>query len=387
MIETIKTAAPGASVAADAEQSINHNTDSISDFTDYVNEDSVNLTDEAYERYKRETLECIDFGYLKTVSMPQLYDTVYASRPPIIDGLLYPGTYILAGAPKLGKSFLVAQIAYHVSTGSTLWGFPVRQGVVLYLALEDDYRRLQKRLYRMFGVKTSPNLYLTTESQNIGSGLTDQLEGFVKKHPNTRLIIIDTLQKIRGDTGDKYSYSTDYQDISRLKAFTDKMGICLIIVHHTRKQQADDKFDMISGTNGLLGAADGGFLLSKEKRTSDAAVLDIAGRDQQDQRLRLIRDHERLSWNLIKAETELYKEPPDPLIETVAKLVSAEKPQWQGTATALANELGLEMKPNTLTMRLNVTADRLFCEHGILYKNSRSHAGRQITLNYTLPPA
>nr|WP_330407370.1 AAA family ATPase [Enterocloster lavalensis] len=84
---------------------------------------------------------------------------------------------------------------------------------------------------------------------------------------NTRLIIIDTLQKIREAGGDKYSYGNDYDIIGKLKQFAGRTGLCLLLVHHTRKQQADDKFDMISGTNGLLGAADGAFLLQKEKRT------------------------------------------------------------------------------------------------------------------------
>ena len=65
--------------------------------------------------------------YLHTVSLNELYENVYESRPPLIDGLLYAGAYILAGAPKIGKSFLVAQIAYHVSTGQPLWGFDVHQ--------------------------------------------------------------------------------------------------------------------------------------------------------------------------------------------------------------------------------------------------------------------
>lgn len=102
--------------------------------------------------------------------MPELYGTVYASRPSVIDVLLYPDAYILAGAPKLGKSFLMAQMAYHVSTGLPLWGYNTRRGPVLYLALEDDYGRLQKRLYRMFGVETSENLYLGTEASSLGRG-------------------------------------------------------------------------------------------------------------------------------------------------------------------------------------------------------------------------
>ena len=159
------------SVAADGEQSLTNHNNSIADDAPSVNEDSVNLeNDEQYdfEAEQREMWKHMDPNYLKTVSMPELYDTVYPSRPPVIDGLLYPGTYILAGAPKLGKSFLMAQLAYHVSAGLPLWGYNVHKGSVLYLALEDDYGRLQKRLYQMFGVKTSANLYLGTEAHILG---------------------------------------------------------------------------------------------------------------------------------------------------------------------------------------------------------------------------
>ena len=88
---------------------------------------------------------------LQTVSMTELYDTVYPPKIPIVDGLIYAGTYLFVGAPKVGKSFFMAQLGYHVSMGLDLWDYPVRKGTVLYLALEDDYARLQKRLSRMFG--------------------------------------------------------------------------------------------------------------------------------------------------------------------------------------------------------------------------------------------
>jgi len=140
---------------------------------------------------------------------------------------------------------------------------------------------------------------------------------------------------------------------------------------------------MISGTNGLLGAADGAFLLQKEKRTSDSATLEISGRDQQDQMLHLRRDADRLIWQFEKAETELWKAPPDPLLEAVAVLMM-EQSSWSGTATELVKKLGLDIKPNTLSMQLNVNDGRLLDEHNIRYKNERSHAGRSITL--TLVP-
>ncbi len=88
----------------------------------------------------------------------------------------------------------------------------------------------------------------------------------------------------------------------------------------TRKQQSEDRFDTISGTNGLLGAADGAFLLTKAKRTANDAMLDIAGRDQQDQRLHLVRNTKTLLWEMESAETELWEEEPDPLLEEVARV-------------------------------------------------------------------
>ena len=87
--------------------------------------------DERMEDILRELQRTSDPAYLHTVSMNELYQNVYQSRPPIIDGLLYPGTYLFAGAPKVGKSFLVAQLAYHVSTGQKLWEYDVRPGTVL----------------------------------------------------------------------------------------------------------------------------------------------------------------------------------------------------------------------------------------------------------------
>ena len=234
-------------------------------------------------------LNCFDENYLHTVSMTELYDTVYENRPPIVDGLLYSGLYLFVGSPKIGKSFLMAQLAYHISTGTPIWNYKVNKGTVLYLALEDDYSRLQKRLYQMFGTDSADNLYLSVSASQLNDGLDKQLESFITKHADTKLIIIDTLQKVREVSSD-YSYSNDYEIISRLKRFADNNKICMILVHHTRKQKSDDSFDMISGTNGLLGAADGAFVLQKEKRTANAATLEISGRDQQDQKLYLNRN-------------------------------------------------------------------------------------------------
>lgn len=372
MIDKKEMTAPNVSVGADTEQSISKCTDnSITD-----NDENI----KSFEEIQREMIRMMNPSHLKTVSMTELYNTVYQSKPPLIDGLLYPGTYIFAGAPKLGKSFLMAQLAYHISKGMPLWNYTVRRGTVLYLALEDDYHRLQERLYRMFGTESTEDLYFSVSAGQLGNGLDEQLTRFMAEHPDTKLIIIDTLQKVREVGGDNYSYANDYEIITRLKKFADSYGICLLLVHHTRKQNADDKFDMISGTNGLLGAADGGFILRKEKRTSNTATLEVSGRDQPDQKIYLNRNIETLVWKLEKTETELWKQPPDPLLATIADKITRGYSKWQGTPTELVDFLGVDMKANALTMKLNINAGCLFDEYGIRYHNKRCHDGRRVSL-------
>lgn len=366
MSEEKEMTAPNVSIGVDTEQS------SIKETTNSISNRDVNFNsfDEFFKK--------IDPSYMKTVTMQELYQDIYSKKPPVIEGLLYQGTYLFVGSPKIGKSFFMAQLAYHVSTGTPLWDYPVKKGTVLYLALEDDYRRLQERMYRMFGTDSTENLYFSVSSKPLGNGLTDQLSGFIREHPDTMLVIIDTLQKIREVDSDSYSYAKDYEIINQLKQFSDSWGICLLLVHHTRKQKSSDNFDMISGTNGLLGCADGAFMLYKETRTSNKATLEISGRDQQDQKIHLIRDEEKLCWNFEKAETELWKEPPEPLLECIANLVTEENPTWQGTATELIEKLGLDMKPNVVSLKLNVNAGRLMNDYSIRYTNKRNHSGRMI---------
>lgn len=337
-------------------------------------------SNENFDELKKKLRRMQDPAYLPTVTMTELYDTVYESKPPVIDGLIQNGTYIFAGAPKIGKSFLMAQLAYHVATGKPLWGYDIHQGTVLYLALEDGHERLQKRMYRMVGVEDVGNLHFAINAKQLGNGLDAQLEKFVREHPDTRLIIIDTLQKVRELSGEAYSYCDDYQIIGQLKQLADRFQLCMLIVHHTRKSPANDEFDRISGTTGIYGCADGAFVLSKERRTDSAATLSISGRDQPDQCLHLVRDEETLQWNFDHADTELYREPPDPLLEKIAALVTEEHPTWQGSATELITATGCEIQPNAMAKRLNVNAAKLLNEYQIRYTNAHTKTGSRITL-------
>ena len=172
--QTIKeNAAPCPSVGADVGQQLsNIRNNNISNPSAESNENLQELC--------RKLRRMNDPAYLPTVTMVELYDTVYESKPPVIEGLLQNGTYIFAGAPKVGKSFLMAQLAYHVATGQKLWDCEVHQGTVLYLALEDGYERLQRRMYRMFGVEGAEKLHFAICAKQLGSGLDAQLEKFVR---------------------------------------------------------------------------------------------------------------------------------------------------------------------------------------------------------------
>ncbi len=380
MTDKEKVTVPVPSVGADGEQPLckNNYKESIADLHTEGNLQAADFCDFGTSDVTGRK-ECGQED-LQTVTMEELYDTVYPPKTPVVEGLVYAGTYLFVGAPKVGKSFFMAQLGYHVSRGIPLWDYPVRKGTVLYLALEDDYARLQKRLSRMFGLESTDSFYFATKSRSLNEGLEEQLARFVKEHEDARLIIIDTLQKVREVSGDKFSYANDYDIVTKLKRFSDMHGICLLVVHHTRKLESADSFDMISGTNGLLGAADGAFVMQKEKRTGNRVFLEVAGRDQQEQRILLDFDRELCQWGFVKAETELWKEPDDPVLERLAGFMEQRR-EWSGTATELLQQIPeLDMQPNVLTRKLNVSMEKLYVDYGIRYESKREHRSRMIKL-------
>ncbi len=319
-------------------------------------------------------------GGLEVLSMTELYDSSFEPRVPVVDGLLNSGTYIFAGAPKVGKSFFMAQLAYHVAMGVPLWDYPVREGSVLYLALEDDYARLQQRLAMMFGDESTDKLYLAVKSKTIKDGLAKQMECFVREHKDARLIIIDTLQRIRESDGDKMSYGSDYDNMTPLKEFSDKTGVAIIVVHHTRKMAADDVCETISGTNGLLGAVDGALILYKKKRTSSEATLDIIGRDQQEQEITLEKDLETCVWKKVKAEIDLFSPKVDEVLELISHFITKENPEWEGTSSELIDMVpGLDevIQSNTLVRRLNINRGKLYKDYGIYYQPLQRKSDRK----------
>ena len=215
---------------------------------------------------------------LQTIDADTLLSTTLPPTRFIIDRLLPQGLHILAGAPKVGKSWLALWLCLQVAQGTSVWDFPTHRGTVLYLCLEDSLTRIQSRLFQITD-DVPEALHFATIAAGIGEGLEEQLTNFLTQHPDTSLVVIDTLQRIRTGSDSGNPYANDYRDISVLKALADKHHIAILLIHHLRKMNDDDPMNMISGTTGISGATDSNFVLKERRRGSGEATLYCTGRD------------------------------------------------------------------------------------------------------------
>lgn len=340
-----------------------------------------NQSPNIYKNIITNSSKTINKNILKTSSLNEIFDTTFQPKAQIIDGMLQTGAYLFVGSPKIGKSFMMAQIGYHVCKGLPLWGLKTHQGTVLYLALEDDLFRIQQRLSKMFGEEGSDNFYFTTNSERLNDGLEQGLSKFINEHKDTKLIIIDTLQKIREKGNDMYSYANDNDVASSIKRLSEKYNICILIVHHTRKSKSDDPFENISGTNGLLGAVDGAFIMYKKHRNENKAIIDLDGRDVKSQRFYISFDEENCVWSLDNLEKIQNSPRENPLLKKICSLLTIENPRWQGTATELINALELaDINTSVLARKLNISVDELLNKYVISYKQKRNHTEKLIIL-------
>lgn len=258
-------------------------------------------------------------------------------RPPnfVVDTLLSQGLHVLAGSPKVGKSWLALWLAVTVAKGEPVWGMSVKQGTTLYLCLEDSQLRIQNRLFEI--TEDAPDsVHFCTESRILGDGLEEQLRQFLAEHPDTVLVIIDTLQMIRGTSYDN-TYANDYRDLSILKKLADAHGIAILLVHLLRKEKADDVFNRISGTTAISGAVDGSFTLVENRRGSGVARLSCIGRDIEYQELELRRNADNV-WEV----TEDSLQRPELLGDRILFLISEflrDRSEFTGTPTELAQRI------------------------------------------------
>jgi AAA domain len=216
-----------------------------------------------------------------TITADVLAAMTFAPLRFAVPELLPEGLALLAGAPKLGKSYLAMDLSIAIGNGGVALGsIPVEQGDVLYCALEDSERRLNDRLHKLtpHGFDFPKRLYFKTTLPRLEQGCIEELEGWLDEHPGARLIILDTWRCVKPEsTGRGSQYDEDANAVNPLHALTKAHpGLAVLILHHTRKLASDDPYETISGTNGLMGVPDTLMVLAKH---GESAKLTGHGRD------------------------------------------------------------------------------------------------------------
>jgi hypothetical protein len=300
-------------------------------------------------------------------------DELMAQRFPeprwAVPGLLAEGVTLLAGPPKVGKSWLSLGTALEVAAGGkALDAIDVQQGPVLYLALEDTPRRLQSRMSKILaGRAAPPDLTLVTACPTLPQGGDQAIARWLERNPGARLVVIDVFAKIRGTAPAGLSaYEADYHAMSRAKQLADTYGVAVVLVHHVRKMGSDDFLNEVSGTNGLAGAADATLVLKRARGQADG-ILHVTGRDIDETEYALSFQPAAGIWHLLDGPPEDHT-----LSDTRAAILRHVRHHPDSTPKQIAEAIGIS-HDNTRKTCQRMAAD------GQLVADA---AGR-----YRLPPA
>ncbi len=236
-----------------------------------------------------------------------LQELLARQLPPIqwaIPDMLPEGLTLLAGKPKLGKSWLALSVSLAVAAGGVALGtYPVTQGEVLYLALEDNERRLQSRAQQLLASLSSvPNsMAFELRWPRLDQGGLLHLEEYLQAHPQVRLLVIDTWARVspKAQHRQRSQYEDEYEALTPLKYLADTYRVSILAIHHLRKMRGEDVLDEITGSIGLTGAVDGALILKRERGQHEASLF-VTGRDiKQEQQLALRFDAQTALWTLV----------------------------------------------------------------------------------------
>lgn len=271
----------------------------------------------------------------------ELLEEPITERDWVIEDLLPVGAHILAGTPKIGKSWMVLAMGLAVSMGQPFWDYAVCQGAVLYLCLEDTYSRVKKRLWKLTD-EANGRFYLSNSAATIKDSLAEQIEYFVITHPDLKLVFFDTFQKVRSPTGDSI-YAADRGDFSAFKAVADKHSLAMMVVHRTRKMADEGTMNTVSGSSGITGSADSIWVLKRASRGGGDATLTVIGRDIEFRELKLsLRD---CRWSLIErtSEEELEeRDVPDCVLKVVEFMGGNTDTCWRGSVSELIEAVAVD---------------------------------------------
>ena len=302
-----------------------------------------------------------------------------------VQNFLPQGLSILGGAPKMGKSWLVMDLCVRIAKGEAMWNMQTAQGTTLYLCLEDPYFRVQQRLGCITD-EAPPNVFFPNAASTLAEDLEQQIIEFVKDHPDTVLIIIDTFQMVRASNGEP-SYGGDYQELQKLKRIADALRISILLVHHLRNQGDRDPINRLSGTTGIGGAVDAIFILDKDERNQNLAKLICTGRDIEHRELELRFNKETCVWEMLSDSMD---SPENLLPQEMEKLVEfmKQKEYFHGTSTELATQFNAHANSNMSVKGMKQMMNRWrysLREHGLTFRNHRSNGLRSVEVSYSLP--
>ena len=319
-----------------------------------------------------------DLAQNKIVDAETLWNTPIPPVRWVVPHLLPAGLALLAGASKAGKSWLCLWLCLQIARGGQVWGRQVAPRPVLYLCLEDTFNRIQSRLLQIDAEGGCPDLLFQTRSGGIGQGLEGEITTALKQRPGIGLVVIDTLQKVRSVEPSGSAYAADYRDMSALKQLADTHHICILLVHHLRKQGAADPFAQISGSTGLMGAADTIWLLQRP-RLSPTARLQVTGRDVESRALTL--EFDDCVWDLLEETTDRQQaERAVPAWLRKEADFLAGQGGWQGTATQLLAAAGIDgVQPNQFTRSLVQHYHTVFAPRGLRFASRRTAAARLLS--------
>ena len=296
-----------------------------------------------------------------------------------------PGGVLPGRASKIGKSWMVLDWCVRIAKGEPVWGLPTQKGTTLYLCLEDTLRRVQDRLNRITE-EVPGNAYFSAQAETMAGGLLDEIRRFVGQHPDTVLVAVDTFAVVRALGGDQ-TYGSDYQEVRQLKALADELKITLLMVHHVRKLGDSDPLNRLSGTTGIVGAADTVLILERSRRSADCATFYATGRDTEYREMELRFHRETCSWELLSDTLEQpEKRLPQEMQSLVGfmKKVKAYKGGNGDFAQAFNQYAGTQLTAKVLKQLMKQWR---FCleDQGVRFVNRRSNGRRLVEVFYTLP--
>lgn len=283
------------------------------------------------------------FSRRKSFTAAELQVEEFPEMVYVIDRILAPGSTILAGKPKVNKTWLALDIALAVADGGKACGeWDAPRGDVLYLACEDNARRLQGRLSKLKPTGDWPDtLTFRTLARKLGEGFREEIADWVAVNEHPVLVIADTYHFIRPPRA-KLTYEGDYQDSSAMTRIADDLQITILGIHHQRKATGEDALDTVSGTTGVAAGFDS--ILTLERAPEGGFTLEGRGRDLPDFRYALCFDKDTCRWSFVgDADTARIGDTRRRIIELLDG----------GTygPTQAANALGIELETVKKTMQ------------------------------------